>query len=68
LLAYEVTVEPEGRKVLFTGRRIVVLEGRHSTFDVVDGLKSGSVYTFKVAAVSAAGTGDPVTVGPVMVP
>lgn len=68
LLAYEVTVEPEGRKVLFTGRRVVVLEGRHTTFDVVDGLKSGSTYTFKVAVLTPAGEGEAVSIGPILIP
>jgi hypothetical protein len=68
VLAYAVTVNPGGRKVLFTGRNIVVLEGRHVTFNVVGGLTSGSTYTFSVAAVNNAGEGTPVTVGPVTIP
>jgi Right handed beta helix region/Fibronectin type III domain/Protein of unknown function (DUF1565) len=68
VLAYAVTVNPGGRKVLFTGRNVVVLEGRHVTFNVVDGLTSGSTYTFSVAAVNNAGEGTPVTVGPVTIP
>jgi len=73
VLAYAVTVNQDGqksggRKVLFTGRNIVVLEGRHVTFNVVDGLTSGSAYTFSVAAVNNAGEGTPVTVGPVTIP
>jgi hypothetical protein len=68
VLAYAVTVNPGGRKVVFTGRNIVVLEGRHATFNVVDGLTSGTTYTFSVAAVNNAGEGAPVTVGPVTIP
>jgi hypothetical protein len=68
VLAYAVTVTPGGRKVVFTGRNIVVLEGRHATFNVVDGLTSGTTYTFSVAAVNNAGEGAPVTVGPVTIP
>ncbi|MGB6743119.1 MAG: right-handed parallel beta-helix repeat-containing protein [Terracidiphilus sp.] len=68
VLAYAVTVNPGGRKVVFTGRNIVVLEGRHATFNVVDGLTSGAAYTFSVAAVNNAGEGAPVTVGPVTIP
>ena len=68
VLAYAVTVSPGGRKVIFTGRNIVVLEGRHVTFNVVDGLTSGATYSFKVAAVNNAGEGTPVTVGPVTIP
>ena len=68
VLAYAVTVNPDGRKVVFTGRNIVVLEGRHTTFDVVDGLDSGKTYTFSVCAVNNAGAGTPVVVGPVTIP
>jgi hypothetical protein len=67
ILAYEVTVNPGGRKVTFTGRNVVVLEGRHTTFNVVSGLTSGQSYTFSVAAVNNAGAGKPVVVGPVTV-
>jgi hypothetical protein len=67
ILAYEVTINPGGRKVTFTGRNIVVLEGRHTTFDVIGGLTSGKAYTFSVAAVNNAGAGTPVSVGPVTV-
>lgn len=67
ILAYQVTVDPGGRKVIFTGRNIVVLEGRHTTFDVIGGLTSGKAYTFSVAAVNNAGAGTPVVVGPVTV-
>ncbi len=68
VLAYAVTVSPGGRKVMFTGRNIVVLEGTHSTFNVVDGLTSGASYSFSVAAVNAAGEGTPTVVGPVTIP
>ena len=67
-LAYAITVNPGGRKVLFTGRNIVVLEGTHSTFNVVDGLTSGTSYSFGVAEVNAAGEGTPTGVGPVTIP
>jgi hypothetical protein len=67
ILAYQVTVNPGGRKVIFTGRNIVVLEGKHTTFNVIGGLASGKSYTFSVAAVNNAGTGTPVVVGPVAV-
>jgi hypothetical protein len=68
VLAYAVTVSPGGRKVMFTGRNIVVLEGTHSTFNVVDGLTSGASYSFSVAAVNAAGEGAPTVVGPMTIP
>jgi Right handed beta helix region/Fibronectin type III domain len=61
LLAYSVTVNPGGRKVIFTGRRITSLAGTHTTFDVIDGLTSGETYTFSVAAIGAAGEGAPLT-------
>ena len=67
ILAYAITVNPGGRKVLFTGRNIVVLEGRHATFNVVDGLNSGASYTFNVSAVNGAGEGSATTVGPVTI-
>lgn len=68
VLAYAVTVNPGGRKVLFTGRNVVVLEGTHSTFNVVGGLTSGATYTFRVAAVNVTGEGAPTIVGPVTIP
>jgi hypothetical protein len=68
ILAYAVTVNPGGRKVTFTGRNIIVLEGTHATFNVVDGLTSGMSYTFSVAAVNEAGEGTPAVVGPVPIP
>ena len=68
ILAYAVTVNPGGRKVLFTGRNIIVLEGTHATFNVVGGLTSGASYTFSVAAVNDAGEGTPTVVGPVTIP
>jgi hypothetical protein len=57
VLAYAVTVKPGDRKVMFTGRKFLVLGGRHVTFDVVDGLEPGKSYTFDVAAVNVAGEG-----------
>jgi hypothetical protein len=68
ILAYAVKVTPGDRKVTFTGRNIVVLEGKHASFNVVDGLKSGTAYTFSVSAVNDAGEGTPAVVGPVMIP
>jgi hypothetical protein len=68
ILAYAITVNPGGRKVLFTGRNIVVLEGRHASFNVVDGLQSSVEYTFSVSAVGNGGEGAPAVVGPVRIP
>ncbi len=68
VIAYAVTVNPGGRKVIFTGRNVVALEGKHSTFNVVDGLAPGATYTFSVSAVNAAGEGEPTTIGPVKLP
>ena len=68
ITAYVVTVEPSGRTVTFTGRNIIALQdGRHTTFKVITGLKSGT-YTFKVAAVNEAGVGEPATTSPVVIP
>jgi hypothetical protein len=68
LLAYVVIVNPSGRKVTFTGRRVTSLSGTHTTFDVIDGLKKGETYTFKVAAVGPAGEGASVTTEAVIIP
>jgi hypothetical protein len=62
VVGYRVTVKPGDRKVTFTGRKFLVLGGRHVTFDVVDGLEPGKSYTFDVAAMNAAGEGAPKTV------
>ncbi|MBV8832404.1 MAG: right-handed parallel beta-helix repeat-containing protein [Acidobacteriaceae bacterium] len=68
IIGYSVEISPGGRKVLFEGRRVVVLEGRHTTFDVVDGLESGRTYTFTVRAVTPDGEGAPATTKPVEIP
>ncbi|MBV9084555.1 MAG: fibronectin type III domain-containing protein [Acidobacteriaceae bacterium] len=67
IIGYAVTVNPGGRTVLFRRCRVVVLEGRHTTFDIVDRLESGKTYTFSVAAVSPAGEGPAVTTRPVTI-
>ncbi|HEY3915594.1 MAG TPA: fibronectin type III domain-containing protein [Verrucomicrobiae bacterium] len=67
VLGYAVTVQPDGRKVMFIGRKFLVLSGRHVTFDVVDGLENGKSYSFDVAAVNVAGEGAPKTTRPVTV-
>ncbi len=67
ITAYEVTVEPGGRKVTFTGRNVLTLqEGTHVTFKVISGLKPGT-YTFHVAAVNQAGAGESASTEPVTV-
>ncbi len=67
IIAYAVTVNPGGRKVIFKGRRVLVLEGRHTTFDVVDNLKKGETYTFSVAAVTPGGEGAGTATKPVTI-
>lgn len=67
IMAYVVTVQPGGRKVTFTGRNVITLQGtRHTTFDVISGLKPGT-YTFEVQAVNEAGPGVAAITGPVVI-
>ena len=69
VIAYAVTINPGGRKVIFTGRRVLALEGTtHTTFSVIDGLEPGQTYTFSVAAVNPAGEGMPAVTAPVKIP
>ncbi|HXE54892.1 MAG TPA: fibronectin type III domain-containing protein, partial [Tepidisphaeraceae bacterium] len=65
ILGYTVTTHPGQRIVTFTGRRFLTLDARHSTFGVISGLKSGTPYTFDIAAVNAAGAGEPAHTRPV---
>ena len=67
VLSYQVTVNPGGRKVIFTGFGVVTLEGKRTVFDVIGGLTSRKAYTFSVAAANNAGAGEPVVIGPVTV-
>lgn len=60
VLGYAVTISPGGRKVIFNGRGAVGLDGTHTTFGVIDGLKAGETYTFGVAAITPYGE-SPVT-------
>ena len=57
VLAYVISVDPDGRKQTFTGRRLITLEGTHVTFVTLDGLTSGKHYRFGVAAVNPTGEG-----------
>lgn len=57
VLAYMVSIDPDGRKQTFTGRRLITLEGAHVTFVSLDGLESGKRYRFGVSAVGPAGQG-----------
>jgi hypothetical protein len=58
IIAYAVTIQPSGRKVYFTGRNVIALQGtKHVTFDVINGLKPGQTYSFSVSALNAAGEG-----------
>lgn len=62
IIAYAVTVQPSGRKVYFTGRNVLALQGtKHATFDVIGGLQPGKTYTFSVSAVNVAGEGKAAT-------
>ncbi len=65
ILGYAVTVNPGGRRVIFTGRGEVGLDGTHTTFSVIDGLKPGESYTFSVAAITPLGDGPPIVTEPV---
>ncbi len=58
VLSYVVYAEPDSRRELFTGRRLITLEGTHVTFVTLDGLLPGKHYRFGVAAVNAAGEGE----------
>lgn len=59
IIAYAVTVRPGGRRQVFTGRRMMTLEGRHITFVTMDGLTPDTKYTFGVSAVNPLGEGEP---------
>lgn len=62
ITAYAVTIQPSGRKVYFTGRDVLALQGtKHVTFDVINGLIPGKTYSFSVSAVNAAGEGQSAT-------
>jgi Right handed beta helix region len=68
ITAFVVTVQPGDRKVAFTGREVLTLQStRHTTFDVISGLRSGT-YTFEVQAVNEAGPGAAATTGPIVIP
>ena len=58
VLAYVITVDPDGRKQTFTGRRLITLEGTHVTFVSLGGLTPGKQHRFGVAAVNPAGEGE----------
>jgi len=66
VLGYAVTISPGGRKVIFNGRGAVGLDGTHTTFGVIDGLKAGETYTFGVAAVTPYGEGPATVTEPVV--
>jgi hypothetical protein len=68
-LEYIVTVKPTGRRVVFSGRAELALQGTtHTTFGTVDGLKPGETYTFEVNALGPGGTGPAAASQPVQVP
>lgn len=58
IIAYALTITPDARHEVFTGRRILTLSGAHRTFVTVDGLTPGKHYRFGVSAINAAGEGE----------
>ena len=58
IIAYAVTINPDGRHEIFTGRRIITLGGTHRTFVTVDGLEPGKHYRFGISAINASGEGE----------
>src|SRR5581483_1672990 len=58
ILSYVCTIEPGGRRVVFSGRPILTLEGTHKTFAVVDNVPHGPAYRIELAAVNPAGEGQ----------
>ena len=61
LIGVVVAVDDAAHKHLFTGSRVVTLEGRHTTFFSLEGLTPGK-HRFGVAAVNATGEGEMVWV------
>jgi hypothetical protein len=59
IIGYAITVRPGGRRQVFTGRRMLTLEGRHVTFVTLDGLTPGTKYTFGVSAINPLGESEP---------
>lgn len=57
VIAYAITVQPGGHRQVFTGRRLLTLEGTHVTFVSLDGLTPGTNYTFGVSAINPSGEG-----------
>jgi hypothetical protein len=64
IIGYAITVQPGGRKVIFTGRAVLVLSGTHKTFTTVDGLKPGTFDHIEIAAINAAGEGASASIKP----
>ncbi|HEX4120742.1 MAG TPA: fibronectin type III domain-containing protein, partial [Verrucomicrobiae bacterium] len=64
IIGYALTVRPSGRKVIFSGRNVLVLSGAHKTFTTLDGLKPGKFDHIEIAAINAAGEGAPASVRP----
>jgi Fibronectin type III domain len=62
--AYSVTLLPGGRRWVFTGRSLLVLGGRHTTFEVISGVEPGRTYTVALAAINAAGAGPAIVSAP----
>jgi hypothetical protein len=69
IIGYTITAKPGGQKIMFTGRNVLALAGTtHTTFTVLNGLRTGETYTFSVAAINPAGEGLPAQSNAVKIP
>lgn len=61
VLAYKFIIDPGHHEVTMTGRTAIAVDGRHSTYFTIDGLKNGSNYTCTLSAVNDVGEGPAAT-------